>query len=74
MGSGGWKQIVLTQRCPYCVEGLAFRPMVEVSGRKDGLFFCSRCHHMAGSAETNLKCGCANCRNLKRDSDQNEVV
>ena len=65
-GLGAWKQIVSTLRCPYCVQGNDFRPMVELSGRSDGTFFCSKCHHVAGSAEGALKCGCANCRNLNR--------
>ncbi len=63
-----WKQIVLTLRCPYCVQGYEFRPMVELSGSPDGTFFCSKCHHMAGSAEGTLKCGCANCRGLNHDA------
>jgi hypothetical protein len=64
--SGAWKQIALTVRCPYCLEGDDFRPMVEVSGQRDGTFFCSRCHHIARSAEPAFKCGCSNCTQLTR--------
>jgi hypothetical protein len=61
---GVWKQIVLTLRCPYCAEGQDFRCMVELSGRPDGTFFCSKCHHVACSAEATFKCGCSNCQNV----------
>lgn len=69
-GPEAWKQIVLTLRCPYCVHGHDFRPMVELSGRPDGTFFCSKCHHVAGSSAETLKCGCANCRSLNQNSSQ----
>jgi hypothetical protein len=65
---GVWKQIVATLRCPYCVEGRDFRPMVELSGRRDGVFFCSECHHVAGPSEAAFNCECVNCRNLRRES------
>jgi hypothetical protein len=64
---GAWKHAGTTRRCPYCVEGLDFRAMVELSGNPDGTFFCSKCHHVAGSAEAAFHCRCTNCRNLKRE-------
>jgi hypothetical protein len=66
-GARVWKQAVSTLRCPYCVEGNEFRPMVGLSGSPDGLFFCSVCRHLANSSEPGFKCVCANCRNLNRD-------
>lgn len=62
-GSGVWRQIVV-RRCPYCVEGNDFRAMLELSGSPDGLFFCSRCHHLAGSVESEFKCECVKCRSM----------
>lgn len=71
-GTGVWKQIALTLRCPFCIEGNGFRPMLELSGRPDGILFCSKCHHLTHSAGAAFKCECANCRNLNRDSSRSD--
>jgi hypothetical protein len=66
-GRAVWKQIGLTRRCPYCVEGFGFRPMVELSGSPEGAFFCSNCRHMVRSGEESFKCECVHCRNLRHN-------
>lgn len=66
MGPEIWQQMVFTVRCPYCIAGNDFRLMVGLNGSADGTLFCSKCHHLARSADPSFKCLCANCRNLNR--------
>jgi hypothetical protein len=65
---GAWKQMMLTLRCPYCVDGQDYRPMIELSGCPDNIFFCSKCRHLARFAGAGFKCGCSNCQNANRDA------
>jgi hypothetical protein len=51
-------------RCPYCVMGSEFRPMLRRS-RKKG-FVCVICGHLATPADPYLKCPCSQCRAVKR--------
>jgi hypothetical protein len=50
-------------RCPYCVEGYDFRPMVH---RPEGRFVCRKCGHSAMPGEPDFKCSCRKCAELKR--------
>ena len=45
-------------RCPYCVEGGCFRPMLQPS---KGWFFCLGCGHTTRPADPHAKCSCARC-------------
>lgn len=71
-GTGVWKQTLITLRCPFCSEGHNFRPMIELSGRPDGMFFCSSCHHMAHPAQSAFRCECTNCKDLNRGSGRSD--
>src|SRR5262249_17998361 len=42
-------------RCPYCVLGYDFRPMVL---RPEGWFICEKCGHVRSLERTGLKCSC----------------
>ena len=48
-------------RCPYCVEGFDFRPMLQ--GR-EGWFICEKCHHIAKPQEPDFRCSCQKCSQL----------
>jgi hypothetical protein len=50
-------------RCPYCVLGTEFRPMIA---RIDGTFVCSRCGHTAHPKDRYYQCGCSRCIELQR--------
>jgi hypothetical protein len=52
-------QIVV--RCPYCVSGHEFHPMIA---HVDGRFICNKCGHVARPSDINFNCGCRNCQNL----------
>ena len=52
-------------RCPFCVLGLEFRPMVA---HIDGRYICSKCGHTTHPAESEYQCQCPNCRKLVRAS------
>jgi hypothetical protein len=45
-------------RCPYCVSGSDFRPLLA---RTDGRFFCVQCGHIASPRELTYVCGCEQC-------------
>ena len=47
-----------TVRCPYCVLGDAFRPMVA---HVDGRHICSRCGHTTRPGDTTYECHCPRC-------------
>jgi hypothetical protein len=49
-------------RCPYCVLSSEFRPMVA---HVDGRFICNKCGHITRAGDTNYKCNCPNCQNLR---------
>jgi DNA-directed RNA polymerase subunit RPC12/RpoP len=47
-------------RCPFCVLGGEFRPMVsDVDG-----YICNNCGHTTHPTESEYKCHCPNCRTL----------
>ena len=49
-------------RCPYCVLGDVFRPMVA---HPDGRFICAQCGHLANPYEANFECSCPKCLDLR---------
>jgi predicted RNA-binding Zn-ribbon protein involved in translation (DUF1610 family) len=53
-----------TVRCPYCVMGSEFRPMLP-RPRKEG-FVCVSCGHMATPDDPYLKCPCSRCQEMTR--------
>ncbi len=48
-------------RCPYCVLGVQFRPMVA---HVDSRYICSKCGHTTLPSASEYKCHCPNCRKL----------
>jgi hypothetical protein len=48
-------------RCPFCVLGLEFRPMVA---HIDGRYICDKCGHTTHPGESEYQCHCPNCRKL----------
>jgi len=48
-------------RCPYCVLGLEFRPMIA---HVDGRYICAKCGHTTHRSEMGYQCHCPNCRKL----------
>ena len=50
-----------TVRCPYCVLGLEFRPMVA---HVDGRYICNKCGHTTHPSEGKYECPCSKCRKL----------
>jgi len=44
-------------RCPYCVEGDAFKLMTQ----KDDKFCCQRCGHLLLPSDPSFVCYCSNC-------------
>ena len=50
-------------RCPYCVSGIEFRPMVS---HAEGTFLCNRCGHTTRPKDENYRCECARCLQLQR--------
>jgi DNA-directed RNA polymerase subunit RPC12/RpoP len=54
-------------RCPYCVQGSEFRPMVQsnVWNPKES-FLCLNCGHAATPDDPYAKCACARCLELNQ--------
>jgi len=50
-------------RCPYCVLGNYFVPMLS---RPEGWFICSKCGHSAIPEKPEFRCFCQKCGELKR--------
>ena len=50
-------------RCPYCVLGDDFRPMLPRSG---GWFVCLNCIHIAAPEKPEFNCFCQKCGELNR--------
>ena len=48
---------LISVRCPYCVDGLKFRPMQLMP---DGAFTCP-CGHTAKPRESQFRCACSHC-------------
>jgi hypothetical protein len=53
----------LTIRCPYCVVGIEFRPMIAY---KDGRFVCRDCAHTVLPGVADYRCICRTCLRLSR--------
>ncbi len=58
-------------RCPYCVVGDEFRPMVV---HLDGRLICAKCGHLVNPRDRNFKCSCSQCSNLRAINYQPKVV
>jgi hypothetical protein len=54
---------ILTFRCPYCMAGIDFRPMIAY---KDGRFVCRDCAHTVRPGLAVYKCTCRRCLRLSR--------
>jgi hypothetical protein len=50
-----------TVRCPYCVLGCEFRPMVA---HLDGRYICNRCGHVTRPDDKSYECHCPRCLKL----------
>jgi hypothetical protein len=50
-------------RCPYCVSGDEFRPMLR---QPEGWFVCKACGHMEMPRMSDFKCHCRKCREMHR--------
>ena len=50
-------------RCPYCVFGDEFRPMI---GHVDGRYICNKCGHVTRPEDHRFYCSCPNCTKLAR--------
>jgi DNA-directed RNA polymerase subunit RPC12/RpoP len=49
-------------RCPYCILGLEFRPMVA---HVDGRYICNKCGHTTHPRDAKYECHCTKCTNLR---------
>jgi hypothetical protein len=50
-------------RCPYCILGDDFRPMLPKPG---GWFICQKCGHSVMPEKPEFKCFCQKCGELNR--------
>jgi len=50
-------------RCPYCILGDNFRPMLP---RPEGWFICQKCGHTSMPNDPTFKCFCKKCGELNR--------
>ena len=50
-------------RCPYCVVGDQFYPMLE---KLKGWFICTRCGHTASPGVGSYRCHCRKCQEMNR--------
>jgi hypothetical protein len=57
-------------RCPYCVLGLQFRPMVP---HLDGRSICEKCGHLVRPADATFKCSCYKCEQLNASRIRSNV-
>lgn len=48
-------------RCPYCIMGIEFRPMVA---HVDGRYICGKCGHTVFPSKPEYKCQCFKCLTL----------
>jgi hypothetical protein len=68
---GAATDTVMVVRCPCCVFGEEFRPMVA---HLDGGFICAECGHLASSSDKDFKCRCPEYSELSpQESGQNVV-
>jgi hypothetical protein len=61
--SKGLKMTDEIVRCPYCVLGEDFRPMLP---RPEGWFICRKCGHTLIPESPDFKCSCQKCNELNR--------
>lgn len=54
-------------RCPYCVEGSDFRPMLQ---RAEDSFICLGCGHESASDSSHGRCACEKCAQVNRAADR----
>jgi hypothetical protein len=54
---------ILTIRCPYCMAGIDFRPMIAY---KDGRFVCRNCAHTVHTGVPEYQCTCRPCLRQSR--------
>jgi hypothetical protein len=54
---------ILAFRCPYCMAGIDFKPMIAY---KDGRFVCRDCAHTVRPGIAVCKCTCRRCLRLSR--------
>jgi hypothetical protein len=60
----------LTIRCPHCVVGIEFRPMIAC---KDGRFICRDCAHTVCPGIAQFRCTCRTCLEWRRKAVQGEL-
>jgi hypothetical protein len=53
----------LTIRCPHCLAGIEFRPMIA---HKDGRFVCRDCAHTVLPGVPEYRCTCRPCLRIQR--------
>jgi hypothetical protein len=54
---------ILIIRCPHCMAGIEFRPMIAY---KDGRFVCRDCAHTVRPGMPEYRCTCRPCLRLLR--------
>ena len=54
---------ILIIRCPHCMAGIEFRPMIAY---KDGRFVCRDCAHTVRPGITEYRCTCRSCFRNRR--------
>jgi hypothetical protein len=60
----------LTIRCPYCLVGIEFRPMIA---HKDGRFVCRDCAHTVRPGVPEYECTCRPCLRVAQGDDAGGV-
>jgi hypothetical protein len=58
---------ILTIRCPHCIVGIEFRPMIA---HKDGRFICRDCAHTVCFGMPEYGCTCRRCLKLSRKEQE----
>ena len=58
-------------RCPYCVEGSCFRPMLQ---RSEGSFLCLGCGHTTIPENPYAKCDCDRCHAMNQVANRCKSV
>jgi len=54
-------------RCPYCVQGGEFQPLIPQS---QNTFACLKCGHTSSPDNPHLRCACSRCREVSRITDR----
>lgn len=58
-------------RCPYCVDGNAFRVMVSDVQQQD--FICESCGHRVRQADATFQCSCSKCSQTRLGESRQET-